>query len=225
MNKIIALFAAIIISFSVNAQATTFSVSPNDTSFAETSLDELQSLTINLIHTTNDTLFLSWKKVYENIPSNWEATVCDYQHCYTSLLDSGTMDPVVAGDDGLMNCHITPHINFGITIIRYAVWDNNFPTLIDTLTWIVTCNTLGINPINSNQFQLSVYPNPAKDYFYISNYQLKPSDKIELLNRMGETLAVSANQNTITVTSLNEGIYFFKIISGSQVFVSKIVKQ
>ena len=85
-------------------------------------------------------------------------------------------------------------------------------------------NTVGIHQIQNNTFNISTYPNPVSDKFQIANYQSMPDDKVELLNILGETIKLTPYQNTIDISSMQNGIYFLKIISSGQIFVSKIVK-
>ena len=143
--------------------AQSFSNTPNDTINIVGMMEDLETLSIRQQNISANTIILKWKKVSENVPALWEASVCDNSFCNTSLVDSGMMNLVLPNDFGLLLLHITPHVNYGTATVRYAVWDIANPTLKDTLTYILTVSaTSGIADVeNKNTF--SIFPNPAKE--------------------------------------------------------------
>ncbi|CAN5618435.1 hypothetical protein BH11BAC1_BH11BAC1_20120 [soil metagenome] len=132
---------AILLMVTGNSIAQTYSISPNDTIQLTGALEDLQTLSISQINTSADTLNLMWRKVSESVPPNWDAYVCDNSICYTTLEDSGSMNPVLPSDYGFVLLHITPHVDYGTALIRYSVWDINNPGSIDTLTFRLTVNS------------------------------------------------------------------------------------
>ena len=52
-----------------------------------------------------------------------------------------------------MSIHITALDSSGTAIIQYAVWDNNFPDKVDTLTWIVSSTISGIASLDEEEMQ------------------------------------------------------------------------
>ena len=158
------------------AFAQSYSISPGDTVYASGILDDLQTLSIQQQNITGDTLWLQWEKVSAVIPSGWDASVCDYSWCYTTLEDTGTMDPVLPTEYGLILIHCTPHISPGTAIIRYAVWDVQSPAQRDTLTFIVDVAATGIADektapvkivVNNGRLLLSEVPEAADSFSII----------------------------------------------------------
>lgn len=141
---VVAVIAATAISF-----AQSYTLSPNDTVVVNGVFEDLQTLSILQVNTTSDTLYLKWEKVSESVPPNWDVSICDNSICNTSLVDSGTMNPVYPGDYGLLLIHCTPHLNYGTATIRYAVWEVTNPSSKDTLTFIINANPTGIETINA----------------------------------------------------------------------------
>ncbi|MBA3828308.1 MAG: hypothetical protein H0X33_05185 [Taibaiella sp.] len=134
--------------------------SPNDTITSNVTSNHVSVFNITQVHPTTDTIHLKWYKLSVIMPATWEASICDNGDCFTSLLDSGMMIPIVPGDDGLMSLHINPKFETGIGIIRYTIFATNTPTHIDTLTWIInatgTTSTIEVNtaqPIISNSYK------------------------------------------------------------------------
>ncbi len=104
-------------------------------------MEDLETLSIQQLNISTNNITLMWKKIYESVPPIWEASVCDNAFCNTSLVDNGIMNPIFPNDFGLLLLHITPHVNYGTAVVRYAVWDIANPALKDTLTYILTVNT------------------------------------------------------------------------------------
>lgn len=147
-----------------------YSIFPADTISTTGSMEDLETLIIQQINTTSGTLQLKWQKVSENVPVSWDASVCDNFNCYTSLEDSGTMNPVASGDYGFLLMHITAHGNYGTATIQYAVWDTTYPGLKDTLTFIHTVSApTGIN--TSGNIGVNIYPTFVSDFINVNNNQ------------------------------------------------------
>ena len=82
-----------------------------------------------------------------------------------------------------------------------------------------------------NDFQYSIYPNPANERIYISPNQKMEDVKIQLINMSGQAVfqkeinyweAKSIQQ--FDVKKLPSGIYFFKIQFSSYIWTYKIIK-
>lgn len=190
------------------AYSQNYTLSPDDTLTKTGTFDDLETLSIQQINTSQDTIHLKWKKIHEDVPPYWDATVCDNVNCYTSLVDSGTMNPVYPGEYGFILLHITPRQTFGTAIIRYAVWDINNASKQDTLTFILT-----VNPVSGfTEIQLRsgvfAYPNPTN-----KNVELLFADnrsyELKLFDLSGKlALHTTCKQNCILPLShLNDGVY------------------
>lgn len=129
---VVSFFAATGISFGQS-----YYHSPNDTLMALTTVDYSVTMNITQVHPTPDTVYFKWKKLSVEMPVEWEATICDNNTCYPSLIDSAYTLPVLPGDDGLMLVHCSPLIVPGTGIIRYTIYSLATPEQVDTLTWII----------------------------------------------------------------------------------------
>lgn len=217
------LFAATNIIFAKN-----YNLVPNDTIFLIGELEDLQTLTIQELNISKDTINLKWKLIKSNLPENWEASVCDNSFCYTSLVESGSMTPIFPDDYGFILLHITPKIKLGESVIQYAVWDVMAPEEIDTLTFILKVeNTTKIN--SSQNFNISTYPNPAAEFINIAIntnnlYSYKISD---IYSRIVLSGHLSSNINEVMLHQLSSGIYLLEIkdsdgnIQSKQTFIKK----
>ena len=203
--------------------AQNYSITPSDTIQLSGVLEDLQTLSIHQLNISNDTLLLKWKKISVSIPALWDANVCDNFSCNTSLADSGTMNPVIPTDYGLLVVHITPHVNYGTAIIRYAVWDVNFPSQKDTLTYLLTCNaTTGINDQKQNT-SWNVFPNPsAKELTISSNFQ--SGFNYSITDAAGKIIYTGFSKSAFIIISISNfvnGIYTVSMIDEMKNICSK----
>jgi hypothetical protein len=161
-KHLILLVAAILVATNITLSQT-FTNAPNDTIQMTGMMEDLETLSIQQINNSSNAIQLKWKKVSQSVPANWEASVCDNAICYTSLVNTGTMNPVNPADYGLLLLHITPHVNYGTAIIRYAVWDTINAAMKDTLTYILTVDATSGISAEKNKKTFNIFPNPSKE--------------------------------------------------------------
>lgn len=199
-----------------------YTIAPNDTIKMNGGMEDLATLSIQQVNTTSKSLNLRWEKLSETVPSNWEASVCDNKMCYTTLEDSGTMNPVLPDEYGLILLHITPHVNYGTAVIRYIVWDIENLALKDTLTYILVVNETSEIRIDSNS-GIQIFPNPVQNFVYIqsnlqSRFQFFINDKIGKVIYSGVS-----DKNSIFISTENfpNGLYSVSIRENNLIISSK----
>lgn len=192
--------------------------SPNDTLSRTTALDEQVTMNITQIHPTADTIQFRWNQLSISMPMDWVASICDNSNCYTSLLNSGQTLPVLPGDDGLILIHCTPHTNTGVGIIRYTIYELSTPQNVDTLTWIVTVNELGINDISSSKNDFYVYNN---EIHFLNPTNLP--DELKLIDLSGKTIFYSKiNDIETNLPILPVSSYILELQYQNQIIRQKI---
>lgn len=80
--------------------------------------------------------------------------------------------------------------------------------------------------LSADQVKLSVYPNPASDYFIISPENKSNDFDIELFDMTGKCMKSLKNRSgdvQVDVSDLSDGIYFVKIMQNGALSVRKIV--
>ncbi len=91
----------------------------------------------------------------------------------------------------------------------------------------------GFEEFSANNYQIKLYPNPAKEML---NIELDPStplrvtdNKIQLQNALGHTLIdekVVNQHSSFNIQQLKSGMYFLKVLQGDKVVtIKKIVKE
>ena len=95
------------------------------------------------------------------------------------------------------------------------------------------CESSGIENQNIQSTDISVYPNPAKDFLNVSlNANTNQALSISIQDISGKVVfsekykaAAGNNQYPLNISSLAKGNYFVKIVSADGVGVRKIVKE
>jgi alpha-tubulin suppressor-like RCC1 family protein len=96
---------------------------------------------------------------------------------------------------------------------------------------VFTCetgNTLDINVIDSNDKPLNVYPNPSTGNFFFNLHQFDKKVKIEVFTIDGLLIfneIVDGNQNYNLEIKLPPSIFIYRVISDSDFYSGKIIKE
>lgn len=122
--------------------------------------------------------------------------------------------------------------SIGINVISYTYTDNNGcqSTIRDSILVDICA---GINQLNDENFEFSIYPNPASNTLYIDfKKELISISKIQLRNAIGQLITafehpkyVNNSILSIDLTSIPNGIYFLSFKSGEREFTSKLIIQ
>ncbi len=71
-----------------------------------------------------------------------------------------------------------------------------------------------------------IYPNPASEFIAFENFSGTTLSEVSLINMNGQVVKIESDfqaANQLNVSNLPEGIYFVRIVSGTQTFVGKLV--
>jgi hypothetical protein len=100
--------------------------------------------------------------------------------------------------------------------------DSIFYAGADTSTFYVVKTPINIQEIENNPNLISVYPNPAKTQFTVTN---TANASLQLYNMLGqEVLSISSREEntTINVDFLPQGVYVLKVVKDKDLSVHKI---
>jgi len=88
-------------------------------------------------------------------------------------------------------------------------------------------NTIGIKEIENN-FDIQVYPNPAKNELRVTSYELQVTN-VEVFDIYGRNLTPLTSYLTpltsIDISALSAGVYFIRLSDGQSFSVQKFVKE
>jgi hypothetical protein len=86
------------------------------------------------------------------------------------------------------------------------------------------CTVLGVENVSDNISGIEIYPNPASDKLHISekNYSV---NSVEVFDVNGKNIKSIANDSSIDVSNLPNGIYFIRIKTDKGDFNKKFIKE
>ena len=104
-----------------------------------------------------------------------------------------------------------------------AVYENEMTSIGDLS--IILSDWVNINENEVKESNISIYPNPAKDFVKLSavSSQLSAIKVYNCLGMMVEEMEVNSNEVEIDVSKYNSGIYFFNIQTENGNIVKKVV--
>lgn len=97
-----------------------------------------------------------------------------------------------------------------------------FYGIVDNIS--ILGQAVGLNDISKTS-NLSIYPNPANDFFTISNANEAYIKVIDILGRTLITKHISSQNETISIKDLNAGIYSVQIIKDGEISSKKLIKK
>lgn len=201
-------FISLIFTLSTSS-AQTYTVSPSHTLYVNAVYNTISIFDIFQENISNDTIYLEWELISNDLVPGWDFSLCDYGSCYAGIPSFGFMDTVFAGGQGFLGLNIDPHTIEGTGTLRIYVYESNASSAGDTLTWVVTAGpngtVAGLSP------SVSVYPNPATDFVTIDMRRSPaPIVSITVLNMLGQQVAekaVSSGLEQFDIRNLPEGTY------------------
>src|SRR5690554_1460241 len=94
-------------------------------------------------------------------------------------------------------------------------------TFIDSSDYYYSFGSIGLNYI-SQEDQINVYPNPAKDYLYFNTITSNEIKSFRILNSLGYKVAESNIQiHSIPIENLSNGVYILELVSDKSILFRK----
>ena len=113
--------------------------------------------------------------------------------------------------------HLTPGLRYQA---RISATNGTVRYDSDVFTFtLYTTETDSLNDVAG----ISIYPNPAIDYVLIKS--LRPVTKVDIYDSFGKLLLITENNNYISISHLQKGIYFVRIYLGDKQVTKKLIKK
>src|SRR5882724_7807035 len=152
----------------ITAQAQqSYQVVPSRTLEVSAPLDNITIFDIYQQNLDSLPINIGWKKISIQLPMEWDYSMCEFGRCYAGIPDSSEMSALPKTDSAFLGLNIIPNGVAGKGVVKCFVYDVRYPDKHDTVTWIVTGGTAGVNAAVST-FSFAVSPNPSKGYVEIS---------------------------------------------------------
>jgi len=201
----------------------TIEPNPIDAAFSEDLSDEFLDLEIyaKITNTTNEEVSLKWTRIVNEKPSAWQTQVCDNLFCYLPAVSTnvdeniGLNEPFVleAGESFDLILHVLPNGMEGEGDFELVFALTSAPEMpIDTARFFakVTNNTT-TSVFNIAHADIRLYPNPATDYFELTN--ATAVERVVVYNLLGrEVRAYSASRGEqYNLHGLPDGLYLVSL--------------
>lgn len=154
-----------------------------------------------------------WKLEKPKFNPDWRSQMCDLNDiCYNWNHDhSGLPNNLASGVTGKMSLQLDHKaIADTGTIVLFLYSDKEFTSKLDSMT--VTLNIAGStsSKILKSDNDISLFPNPASEYFRISGKQ--DVGKVEIFNMIGKSIKTfDKSQPSYNSGDLRNGIYLVRI--------------
>lgn len=160
----------------------------------------------------NDTLDLRWVKIFKDLPSGWDATICDLYNCYPATVDSVNFT-VQPGDSGYFTVDFDPKNIEGNGKIRLFVFEPTEDRNLGITATFYGTTTTGIND-QTDLTMVSVFPVPANEYLNINtsktgNYQVEILDITGKIIKRNKFIGVSSLN--LLISDINPGYYISRL--------------
>lgn len=111
-----------------------------------------------------------WFRTIEDISMGWQSAICDVNACYSVETDTTPVDfllTLAPGDSSMLDVHIRPNGLDGSAKIKVTVFEVAAPENQITGEYLFNQVT---PTYDVNVESIKIFPNPAIDYFELSDY-------------------------------------------------------
>ena len=179
---------------------------------------------MHCVNTSSSSMDYNFRRVIMSSTGSFTDQFCNSSLCFNCSgpdWTSPAVQTVAAADSTIMK----PVINYsggGTALLRYYVLDaNNGDQIIDSVDINIT-STVGIEEVD---ISFSSYPNPASGDFFIKFSGNEGMDfNVVVYNVLGAEVMkrnLSNGTNKLNVASLNNGVYFYSIVTGNEIIETK----
>lgn len=198
-----------------------YSFSPSATLIKNQDLNTMTYDSIHILNTSSDTINLNWKLITNDTLYNTFFDFCSSGNCWIGIPDSGGFPPIEPGGFGYAGMHFWTGNTPTTATAKIWVYEKGNPTVGDTLTYILTAQTLGVHE-NSLNDVFSIGPNPSKGIVAITCKKYK-AERIFLYNSTGDLLQTFSPTLSLDLSSFPNGSYFIRVISSAGITSKRIL--
>ena len=179
-------------------------------------------------------------RTINNLPSNWQSSLCFGDNCFSPNLDSIATtpplgDPLDPGDTLITSLHVYALTNDGTADVQIQIGAFLNPTDRITLDFIATTIPTSIEDekiVVDDYYLAQNYPNPFNPSTKI-NFGLEKACNVEITvyNILGNKVVTLVNGiksagnhvASFNASNLSSGIYFYKIVTNEFVQTRKMI--
>lgn len=210
------------------SMAQNFTVLTDDTTFYGTATESDFYGQINLMNNAGNPLSMRWVRIEENLPLNWESSVCTPITCYPSNIDSSDYTMPINNSNNYINVHFYPNNQEGSGYIKIKVFETANPSQSYTMKFIGSTYPVGYEEQNNVKL-LSFHPNPVVNEIIIKGISKDViGPDVFIYDLSGKEMfrnKLSFAKSSIDISSIPTGIYLLKLKTDQYELVKKIVKK
>ena len=212
-KKLLAAFSFLVLISSVSAQ--TYSLVGGAVQYFYPNATGSMDCAIHIKNESASVLKLKYKKVSVDYPAKWDVSFCDNVNCSNSFSDTGVMFDIPVGDaESSLKLSTFPNGFADTAIVKYAMWDINAPSKIDTMVFNIYVRWgVGLNSLSN---YATIFPNPSIQTFNIQSSAAISG--IEILSLTGVKMPIqytsNANGVVVNTSKLTAGVYNLIFVEG-----------
>lgn len=183
-----------------------------------------------VINNTGTERTIVWERLENNMPCDWQNSVCDINLCYAPNIDTNSF-VLADGDTMYLSINFYPQFQEaeGSVLMRAYVQDD--PDIADTLNFVgLSTSCAGSSPCVSSIADIStfggkVFPNPFHSIVTIS--EISAFANVSIFDISGKQVIPSLvlTNNRLDLSGLQPGIYVLLINEGVNWFRKIIIKE
>jgi len=172
---------------------------------------------VDVINTSGQTVSILWSKRLNSSPAEWLSWICTDSLCYApDVVFCPLSSPkiIAPGDTSIFHLHLNPRNveGTGEFVVKLVDEDNN---LLGITTGNIIISLASSSSEAERNASLSVFPNPATDYFQTSNLPgLKSIEVFTIVGSKIKTMDAAPNKH-YPITDLKQGLYLVRLIGSS----------
>ena len=178
----------------------------------------------NIVNTSNNNLLIKLKKLPINVGNGTSNTFCFGGQCYGASTMVSQQYQLNSGDTTQFDAEYFPNGFVGQSTILYTVYDASNPNDSVSITIIFDTEQTLNNFIADNN-HISIYPNPAKNYFFI-NFKSSAFRTVSIIDQAGQKFLekkIYGNKVKIERNDLKQGLFYIIVTEKNQVYSGKVI--
>lgn len=183
-----------------------------------------------IVNVTDEPVELDWSRHNLSGGSCLDDQVCTDESCYTPfggglVFNAPETAEILPGDSTYFKVGASATENC-CGIFRYYL-RTGLGTLHDSIEvkYRIGDADCFLNVEKEEKIEISAFPNPANDVFNVNLTNVSGGNHaVQLFNVVGERVSVQnlvSGQNTIDVTALPSGVYFYTVLEGNETIETK----
>lgn len=179
---------------------------------------------IPFFNKTGSTASLVYNKVSVDWPSQWDVSFCDDLNCFTGFAQSDTFMPLANNGEAEFKITVTPNGHGDTGVIKYEIYSAANPNVRDTVEINIFVPWSASFPRFSTS-GISVYPNPGAGVYAFQSVSAGIAYVVDLKGTTMYKSTAVAGENTMDLTSLPAGVYWFELRTSEGILREALVKQ